>query len=414
MKLAGPGRDVGSPGVGRGVSALRRPPIDSPEPVLRFAALRLLLVIAALVALVATGTPFNGGLTAVVAGFALPWALANLLLAQRHPDLALNPIVPAGDLAVLAAAELVTPETYGVVRFLAIFLIAAHAQFQGQMRGLVIALANCAVLVPIAAARGAPVHGDILTFYESLFVVCAFATALTSSSIRTAETTGRLRARQVSRHMIETESEIRRRVAEAIHDGPVQELVSLDMILSALGAATERGNAEAAKKMLDEAHDITERNIQLLRDEIVALGPYAFRELSFETAIGDCVPVWQRRYGLDVRLDFDPVDLAPEISGPLFQIAQEAVTNAGRHADCSNVTVALRSTARGVELRIADDGKGFGDLWPFAQESSGHIGLSSMRERAEMLNGTLTIDSGGRGTVVTVRLPLDGVGGKEV
>jgi two-component system NarL family sensor kinase len=74
------------------------------------------------------------------------------------------------------------------------------------------------------------------------------------------------------------------------------------------------------------------------------------------------------------------------------------------------VTVSLRTTPGRVELRVADDGKGFGDLWPLAQESAGHIGLSSMRERAEMLNGSLTIDSGGRGTVVTVRLPLDGVG----
>jgi two-component system NarL family sensor kinase len=414
MKLAGPGRDAGSPGVRRAVRSLDRPPIESPEPVLRFAALRLLIAIAALVALAATGSPFNGGLNAIVAGVALPWALGNLVLAQRRPDLALSMFVPAGDLVVLAAAELVTPDTYGVVRFLAIFLIAAHAQFQGQMRGLAIAAANCAVLVPIAAFRGAPVGGEVLTFYETLFVVCAFATALTSSGIRTAETTGRLRARQVSRHMIETESEIRRRVAESIHDGPVQELVSLDMILSAIATASARGDRESTAAMLEEARSITERNVQTLRDEIVELGPYAFRELSFETAIGDCVPVWHRRYGLDVKLDFEPVDLSPEVSGTLFQIAQEAVTNAGRHADASLVTVSLHRTARGGELRIADDGKGFGDIWPLAAESAGHIGLSSMRERAEMIDGTLTIDSGGRGTVVTVRLPLDGVGTPEV
>jgi signal transduction histidine kinase len=396
------------------MSSLGRPPIESPEPVLRFAALRLLLAITALVALVATGTPFAGHLTAVVAGVALPWAIGNLLLAQRRPDLALAPFVPAGDLAVLTIAELVTPETYGVVRFLAIFLIAAHAQFQGQVRGLVIALANCVVLVPIAALRNAtPVNGDMLAFYETLFVVCAFATALTSSSIRTAETTGRLRARQVSRHMIETESEIRRRVAESIHDGPVQELVSLDMILSAIATATRRGDRDSANSMLEEARLITERNVQALRDEIVSLGPYAFRELAFETAIADCVPVWQRRYGLDVTLDFEPVSLSPEVSGPLFQIAQEAVTNAGRHADAQHVTVTLRRTQSGVELKVTDDGKGFGDLWPLTGESSGHIGLSSMRERAEMVNGSLIIDSGGRGTVVTVRLPLDGVGSEE-
>jgi signal transduction histidine kinase len=386
--------------------ALGRPPIESPEPVLKFAALRLLLTISALVALAATGTPFQGHLTIVVAAIGLPWAFGNLLLAQRRPDLALNPLVAAGDLALLIVVEIVTPETYGPVRFLALFFIAAHAQFQGQGRGLLVALAGCAALIPIAALRGAPIHGDTLAFYETIFGVCILATALTAGNIRLSETTGRLRARQVSRRMIETESEIRRRVAESIHDGPVQELVSLDMILSAVSSAAARGDTQSADSMLHEARAITERNIQTLRDEIVALGPYAFRELSFETAITDCAPVWNRRYGLDVRLDLDPVSLSPEVSGPLFQIAQEAVTNAGRHADARQVTVSLRQTNGEVQLKVTDDGKGFGDVGPLTSDSSGHIGLSSMRERAELVTGSLTIDSGGRGTVVTVRLPL--------
>jgi two-component system NarL family sensor kinase len=186
--------------------------------------------------------------------------------------------------------------------------------------------------------------------------------------------------------------------------------VSLDMMLSALAAAGERGDRQAADRILNEARSITERNIQALRDEIVGLGPYAFRELSFETAIMDCVPVWQRRFGIEVGLDLDPVNLPPKVTGPLFQIAQEAVTNAGRHADAEAVTVALKQTRDGVVLRVSDDGRGFGDIWPLTTEASGHIGLSSMRERAELVNGSLTIDSGGRGTVVTVRLPLDGVG----
>jgi signal transduction histidine kinase len=387
-----------------------RPPIESPEPVLRFAALRLLIAITGLVVLVAAGAPFEGHLTAVVAAVGLPWGLSMLLLAQQRPDLALNPLVAVSDIAVLAIGEIVSPDTYGVIRFVAIFFIAAHAMFQGQIMSLLIAALACVVLIPISVIRGAPVEGAMLTVYETMFVVAAFATALMSSSIRATETTGRLRARQVSRHMIETESEIRRRVAESIHDGPVQELVSLDMILSAVSAATDRGDSESARSMIDEAHSIAERNIQALRDEIVALGPYAFRELGFETAIADCVPVWHRRFGLDVKLDFEPVELSPEMSGPLFQIAQEAVTNAGRHAEAQRVTVALHRRDGDVELRISDDGKGFPDLLPLAKESSGHIGLSSMRERAELVNGSLKIDSGGRGTVVTVRLPLDGVG----
>ena len=117
------------------------------------------------------------------------------------------------------------------------------------------------------------------------------------------------------------------------------------------------------------------------------------------------MPVWHRRFGLDVRLELEPVSLSPDISGPLFLIAQEAVTNAGRHAQADHVTVSLNRRNGEIRLRVADDGKGFGDVWPLAGDT-GHIGLSSMRERAEMVNGSLTIDSGGRGTVVTVRLPL--------
>jgi signal transduction histidine kinase len=386
---------------------LGRPPIESPEPVVKFAALRLLLSVTALVALIATGFPFGGGLTAVVAGLALPWALANTILAQRFPERSLNPLIAAGDLAVVTVVEVVTPQTYGAVRFLALFFIAAHAQFQGQNGGLLLAFAGSVLLVPIAVARGAPVSGDMLAFYESLFVVCAFAAAVTGGNIRISETTGRLRARLVSRRMIETENEIRRRVAESIHDGPVQELVSLDMILSAISNASGRGDEASASQLLDEAHSILERNIQALRDEIVSLGPYAFRELSFETAVDDCVPVWRRRYGLEVKLEIEPLTLSPELTGPLFQIAQEAVTNAGRHAEARHVTLSLDTRDGVIELRVVDDGKGFGDFWPVTTDEAGHIGLSSMRERAEMVGGSLRIESGGRGTTVIARVPLE-------
>jgi signal transduction histidine kinase len=107
------------------------------------------------------------------------------------------------------------------------------------------------------------------------------------------------------------------------------------------------------------------------------------------------------------------VPLSPEVSGPLFHIAQEAVTNVGRHADASVVTVSLAQHGGEVELRVEDNGKGFGDLAPAMTEASGHIGLASMRERAELVHGRLTIESSSRGTTVKVRVPLevDGVTG---
>jgi signal transduction histidine kinase len=388
--------------------SLGRPPIESPEPVVKFAAVRLLLALSALVTLaVVRDFPHHGRLTAVVLGVALPWAIAMLYVSRRWPEVALNPLVGVGDLAVVALTAIAVPETYAPVRFLALLFITAHAQFQGARGGLMIAALGCAALVPIAAFTDGPVQGELLAFYETLFVVCAFAGAITAGTIRTAETAGRLRARQVSRRMIETESEIRRRVADSLHDGPVQELVSLDMMLAALPAAIERGESGEVRDLLREAQLIAERNIQALRDEIVGLGPSAFRELSFETAIVECVPVWRRRYGMEVRLDIEQIALPPELSGPLFLIAQEAVTNAGRHANASTVSVSLAQVDGHVELRVDDDGHGFDDLAPAMSEGTGHIGLASMRERAELINGTLSIESSRRGTTVKVRVPLE-------
>jgi signal transduction histidine kinase len=272
---------------------------------------------------------------------------------------------------------------------------------------LAVAALGCAALVPIAASNDSgPVQGELLAFYETLFVVCAFAGAVTAGNIRTSETAGRLRAREVSRRMIETEGEIRRRVADSLHDGPIQELVSLDMMLAALPGQIESGDHHAVRETLREAQSIAERNIQALRDEIVGLGPYAFRELSLETAIVECVPIWRRRFGVDVRLDIQQLELPPEVSGSLFQIAQEAVTNAGRHANASTVTVSLSQRDSEVELLVQDDGRGFGDLAPAMSEASGHIGLASMRERAELIHGRLSIESSRRGTTVRVRAPL--------
>jgi two-component system, NarL family, sensor kinase len=265
---------------------------------------------------------------------------------------------------------------------------------------------GAAVLVAGVAIRGdAPVESDLLIFYEVVFFLSALATSVVVGLLRTSESASRLRARELSRRTMQAESEVRRRVAESIHDGPVQELIGLDMILS---AARGEADEERVGGLIDEARDLVSRNVRALRDEIVDLGPYAFQEMTFETAIENCMPVWQRRFGFEVRLAIEHLDLSPEMAGDLFRIAQEAVVNAGRHADASRVEISLRSVGAQVELRVADDGHGFDDINGRNGFSSkpGHLGLASMRERAELLDGELTIESSDRGTRVMVLAPL--------
>lgn len=385
----------------------RRLPIESAQPIVVFAVARLAIVVAALLALVVLGFPFEGKAVAILGGLGIPWATACVVVAQRAPERLLSPAVPAVDLLILLSLELAAPDTSGAVRAAALFLIAAHAHFQGETRGATIAVLGSAALVTASAVRGdTPVSGDVHAFYEIVFVLSALATGMVVGSLRTAESASRLRARNLSRRTIQAEAEVRRRVAEALHDGPVQELIGLDMILASARKAAAEGRGEDASRLLDEARELTERNVRVLRDELVDLGPYAFEELSFDTAIENCLPIWRRRYGVEVLATIDRIELAPEMAGVLFGITQEAVLNAGRHSGADAVAISLRTVGSGLELRVTDDGEGFADADPLGASEPGHLGLAMMRERAELLDGTLDIETSERGTRVLVLVPL--------
>jgi hypothetical protein len=77
----------------------------------------------------------------------------------------------------------------------------------------------------------------------------------------------------------------------------VQELIALDMILSAAHQAADAGDTARAAELVDEARVVATRNVGILRDEIVDLGPYAFEELSYSTALENCMDIWKQRYG---------------------------------------------------------------------------------------------------------------------
>jgi signal transduction histidine kinase len=369
--------------------------------------LRIAITVAGIVAVLAFDVPHGGRLLALGAGAALPWAIAIFVLSRRIPLVSLHPAVAAADLALLATVELVVPESYAGICFLAIFLVAAHAHFQGEQLGIAFAVLAIVVFVPIAVFGDPPVSGPLLAFYEVLFGASVLSAGIFMGRLRTAESTGRLRARELTRRTLEAEGQVRRRVAESLHDGPVQELVSLDMMLDAARRALERGKPDRAVEMLEEARLVTERNIVALRDEIVGLGPYAFDELTVDAALEQCVPTWSRRYQLEIGLTLERMNLANEACGSLFGIAQEAVANAGRHADAERVSITLRTVDGEVELRVSDDGNGFGqDEDPLGPNEPGHIGLATMRERAELIGGRLEIRTGPKGSTVIARVPV--------
>ncbi|MEX2197058.1 MAG: ATP-binding protein [Thermoleophilaceae bacterium] len=386
---------------------LQRLPLDSTAPIVWFAVIRVLVVMAAALSRLVVGFPLGGRLIGVLLVVALPWALLLLLLARRRPNAALHPLVAYGDFLVLVAIESVVPETYSAVRFLGLFFVAAHAHFQGERVGSAIALAGTISLVIAGSIIEDPIETELITYYEVLFCVSAVATAAVIGGLRTAESAGRIEARELTRRTIEAEDALRRHLAEAIHDGPVQELVSLEMMLAAARKAGERGDHERATELLGQASGLASRNVHTLREEIVGLGPDAFRELSFEAAVEESVPIWNRRYGVPISMQCERVELHSDVEGALFRIASEAVANAGRHAGATKIDLRLRRQDGRVELTVADDGSGFRDAEAFWRPRAGHLGLAGMRERAEAVGGALQIATGDNGTVVRVSAPAE-------
>ena len=110
----------------------RRLPIESAQPIVVFAVARLAIVVAALLALVVLGFPYEGKAAAVVGGLGVPWAVLCVITARREPERLLSPVVPAVDLLILLTLELVAPDTYGAVRAAALFLIAAARPLPGR------------------------------------------------------------------------------------------------------------------------------------------------------------------------------------------------------------------------------------------------------------------------------------------
>jgi signal transduction histidine kinase len=389
------------------MNAFGRPPIESMRPVVSFAVVRVLLALGALVADAIFGFPHGAGPALILGLVALPWSLLVLWMARADPVRALTPVVAAVDLVVIAAVQLVAPDTYAATHFVALLFIGTHAYFQGPRRGVLLGAGGAALMIGATLARKPPLENDELALWETVFAVCALAISAVIGELRGIETAGRLRARELSRRTIVGEDEVRRHVADFIHDGPVQELIGLDLMLRGAGKAIDRGDSARASELIGQARELAESNVHALRDEIVSLGPYAFEELSFEIAVERCIPVWKRRYGCDVSVDGN-IELEPQVANDLFRITQEAVANACKHGECDRVQVTLSQNDGTAMLSVTDNGKGFGDVDPLGPHEPGHIGLASMRERTEMLRGQLDIQSKPGRTEVSVHLPLGG------
>jgi signal transduction histidine kinase len=237
-------------------------------------------------------------------------------------------------------------------------------------------------------------------------------TRVRERTMELSETVDELRAvdaqrRDLLSRLVGAEEEERRRIAADVHDGPVQLLVVASMQLQILAKTLGDDVAPAAVDRVDGVVGTLNDAIQGMRSLIFELRPL---ELDHE---GLAPALRQLGSRLEPETECRVVDrLEGEPSGEtrtiMYRIAQEALANIRKHAHAHHVEIVLEQDDDGYVIRIHDDGVGFQPP-ALLHSIPGHLGLSSMRERAEMARGTCRISSEpGQGTVVEVRLPVDG------
>ena len=200
----------------------------------------------------------------------------------------------------------------------------------------------------------------------------------------------------------------RTRIAREIHDTLAQGFVAVSLHLELVGQLM-RSSAEAAREQLEHAKALVRNSLDDARTSIWELRSQAAEREDLAVRILKMAEDVTARAGVKARVQMQvtgtnrPLD--PVVERELERIAREAVVNAARHGDAENIVLRLEFEGSMFGMEIRDDGRGFAGT-P-ADGSSGHFGLTGMRERAAAIGATLAVESGAsEGTRVRLMLPL--------
>jgi PAS domain S-box-containing protein len=198
------------------------------------------------------------------------------------------------------------------------------------------------------------------------------------------------------------------RVARELHDELAQSLTALKMDTIWLRDQLPREAGPLAQK-LDGMLAMLDASVAATRRIAADLRPLLLDDLGLLPAIEWLVQNFTQRHGLPCELEADEdLELAEPHATAVFRIVQESLANAAKHSQASRVRVSLARTGSQLMLTVEDDGIGFS---PEAARKPNSLGLAGLRERAQLLKGSIRIDSEpGRGTVVAARLPVPGAG----
>jgi signal transduction histidine kinase len=212
-----------------------------------------------------------------------------------------------------------------------------------------------------------------------------------------AHTSDAERDRLVER-IITAEQDERRRLALFLHDGPVQNLAGIALMLDAAVQAIDEGRPEAARTIMASALERHRETIRSLRDLSFNIEPVVLRDQGFAAAVHELAQQIGIEHKLQIEVDVDrAAGLGEKEQVGLYQIVRESLSQAVRRGPPSRISVVIRDTPDGeIEAVVSDNGKG----------ERRRATLDAIAERASTLNGRFSVEQGpDGGTAIHVVFP---------
>jgi signal transduction histidine kinase len=210
--------------------------------------------------------------------------------------------------------------------------------------------------------------------------------------------------REVDERIAEERRDERARIAASLHDDVLQCLYNVTIRTHVIREDLRLGRLLDLDDDVPALLDASERAVEELREVIHDLRKSAVGHAGLVETLGLLLAHLRDESNIDIVPNLDAslrADASTELL--IYQIAREALTNSIKHASPTSIWVSLRVEGHSIALSVIDDGSGFD---PQGERDDRHYGLALMKERAEMLNGSLRVSSQpGRGTTISLEVP---------
>jgi len=205
----------------------------------------------------------------------------------------------------------------------------------------------------------------------------------------------------LAQKLISTQESTLRHISRELHDEFGQVLTAIGSMLGRAGKHAPEGSP--LREDLKEVQEIAQSTLNKIRALSQALHPVLLDEAGLESTLDWYIPTVGRQTGLTLHYEKtgQPFPVETRAGVHIYRVLQEALNNVSRHSGASEAWIGLRFSTEALELEVEDHGKGF-----VAEKLQRGIGLVAMRERAELVGGTLAISPGAKGgTRVRLQIP---------